>query len=63
MVQFKLAEHGGRPTGIVEIWNNGLLLGVIYPQEWGIRVVSKFLSERSVDYDSRVPPVVEIRLP
>ena len=63
MVTFKLAQHSGRPTGIVEIWNNGLLLGVIYPQEWGIRVCSKFMEESSISYNSAVPPVLEIRLP
>lgn len=63
MIQLKFAEHSARPTTVIEIWSDGLFLGMIYPQVSGIRVVSKYLEPSSVRFDPAAPPVVEIRLP
>lgn len=65
MISFRLKDHGIRNSQMVEILDeDGKLLGAIYPQEWGIRVISKYLFGRNVQLDSTSFPVaLEVRLP
>lgn len=64
MVTFKIVRHMVRHVEVVEIWHNGDLLGTLYPQEWGVRLVSKYLREESINVDLE-PPVaaINVKLP
>lgn len=66
MMQFRISQHDIRDTQVVEILDDtGSLMGVIYPQEWGIRLVSKFLTGHSgqITIDHAIPVALEVRLP
>ncbi len=46
MITFKLAPHSVTPgIEIVEIWDRDEMIGVVYPTELGIKVVSKFIPD------------------
>jgi hypothetical protein len=63
MITFRIDRHATRDTEVVEILDGGRLLGTIYPQDWGIRIVSKYLDEDHVTFDGLMPPVLEVKLP
>lgn len=64
MTQFRIKEHDIRNCQVVEILDEyGSLLGVLYPQEHGLRLVSKYLDPRQVKFDPVVPMALEIVLP
>lgn len=50
MITFKLKNHlirPGRPQ-IIEIHDGDTFLGTIYAQEWGLRIISKYLTPENV---------------
>jgi hypothetical protein len=64
MITFKLGQHSIRDSQVVEILGaGGILLGTIYPEESGIRLVSKYLDDDSVEMSTGFPPVLEVKLP
>lgn len=63
MIRFEIKEHDIRDCQMVEIFDGDRLLGAIWAQDWGIRVVSKFLNRSGVSIEPSFPPVLEIRLP
>jgi hypothetical protein len=65
MVTFRIQEHTIRNTQVVEILDGERLLGTIYPQEWGIRLVSKYLdgSFDQISIAPGLPVTLEVRLP
>jgi hypothetical protein len=64
MITFRLRAHTGRDVQVIEILDGDTLLGVIYPEAWGIRLVSKYFnSDDQVSFDSSFPPVLGVRLP
>jgi hypothetical protein len=63
MITFRIQDHVIRNVQVVEILDGDRLLGTIYPQEWGIRLVSKYLSPCRVTLEADIPPVLEVRLP
>lgn len=63
MITFKLKRHDLRAVEVVEILDGDHLLGVLYPQEWGVRLVSKYLDPASIGIDPTIPPALEVRLP
>lgn len=64
MITFKLAPHDIRGVEVIEILGPGnILLGVLYPQDWGVRLVSKYLREENIEVDPRLPPVLNVKLP
>ena len=63
MIIFKLAHHHIRNVEIVEIHLNGILVGVLYPEKWGVRLVSKFLEESSISVDLDQPRAINVKLP
>lgn len=42
---FKVASHATRPVEVIEVWAEGKMVAVIYPEEGanGIRVISSHL--------------------
>jgi len=42
MVEFKLGTHSFHNRVMVEIFDDGILIGAIYPDDGGIKVASKF---------------------
>lgn len=69
MFTLRLARHGVRPdVFIFEIWNGSTLMGVIYPTERGIKVVSKYLIDDpegaiKIERDTQIPiPAILINL-
>lgn len=64
MTQFRILEHGIRNAQVIELLDSeGNLLGVLYPLEGGVRLVSKYLDPRQVKFDPVVPMALEIALP
>lgn len=67
MMQLTLADHAILHCKVVEIRDEGgSLMGMIYPQQWGVRLVSKYLDGRrpeQVAIDPTIPPALEVRLP
>ena len=64
MITFRLGGHAFRDTQTVEIVGpDGDLLGVLYPQDWGVRVVSKYLREDSIKFDPVPPCALNVKLP
>jgi len=65
LITFRVKPHDiRRGVEVCEIYaSDGRLLGVIYPQDWGVRLVSKYLERDSVEYDGRVSKAVNVKLP
>jgi hypothetical protein len=63
MINFRLAQNEAHAVVIVEIFNDEKLVGVLYPQANGVRLVSRFLQEDSIKLDTTFPTAVEIMLP
>lgn len=66
MFILKMAEHSIEPErgSIVEIWNDKVFMGAIYPTEKGIKVISKYIAENpeaAIKIDrSKLPPIPAI---
>jgi len=46
MFEFRIAEHLHKPgQKLIEVWNEGNLMGTIYPTERGIKVISKHIAD------------------
>ena len=64
MISFRLSRDPvNRNQEIVEILDGEKIVGVLYPQPAGVRLVSRFLQAESVRIDERFPTAVEILLP
>lgn len=63
MIEFRIKPHENRNCNVVEIFDNNHLLGVIYPEQDRIRLVSKYLSLGNVWMDATFPTVLEVKLP
>ena len=65
MIHFHLKPHDlRRNTDVIEILDEqNQLLGCIYAQQWGIRLLSKHLDPTKVHLDLERPLAVEIQLP
>jgi hypothetical protein len=65
MITFRIAKHSVRDAQVVEIFDGDRLMGVIYAQEWGIRLVSKYLKNSldQIAIDPGEPVALEVRLP
>lgn len=65
MFSFRLADHQGKPgVQLVEIVQNGEVVGAVYPTETGLKIVSRYLladPETAVEFDrSKLPPIPAI---
>lgn len=65
MNQLRIAEHSIHwERKAVEIHHPTMgLIGVIYPTESGVRIVSKYLSRKRIAIDPVEPPALEIFIP
>lgn len=61
-ISFVMAEHkiGRRGQMVCEVWDGSRLVGVVYPHEDGIHVVSKYLN--GTQPTSNFPPGVLVKL-
>jgi hypothetical protein len=57
MAILKLTEHKYRDTAIIEIWDGDEFLGSVYPEDHGVRVVSKHPMEIKHDEESALGSV------
>lgn len=65
MITFKIANHQYKLNQeIVELWDNEVLMRVIYPTKTGIKVISKYIKdpEKAVEIDKSLPVSVLINL-
>lgn len=65
MFEFRLADHRDKPgVKLVEIIQNGEVVGAVYPTETGLKIVSRYLladPETAVEIDrSKLPPIPAI---
>jgi hypothetical protein len=62
MLTFKLKEHGiTKGRQVVELWENGELLGCLYPQVRGFDIESKFILATGLDCQDKMKTFVYIR--
>jgi len=64
LITFRVKPHDiRRGVEVCEIYSDhGLLLGVLYPMDWGVRLVSKYLEEDRVQFDRRSPKALNVKL-
>jgi len=66
MFMLRMVKHSVAPERgqIVEVWNGNVLMGVVYPTDNGIKVVSKYIAddpEAAIKVDrNRLPPIPAI---
>jgi len=62
MLELKMSAHDIRPGAqVVEIWNGSTLMGVIYPTERGVKVLSKYIlhnPEGAIEIDREKSPSI-----
>lgn len=58
-MEFRIAKHNITGKDMVEVWQNGTSLAVIYSHEDGIRIVGKHLD--GVEHEAGNPPAMVIR--
>jgi hypothetical protein len=64
MITFRIQPHAVLPgVEIVEIFDGDRLVGALYPHEWGIKLVSKYMSKDQILFSPGMPPVLVIKLP
>lgn len=64
MITFRVDEYLIRGGGqVIEIRDGDRFMGAIYAQEWGIRIVSRYMEEDRILFDGAIPPVLEVHLP
>jgi len=63
-ITFKIAAHLTERGQVVEIFDDGVLVGALYPMadESGVKLVSKHLDYEQMLFDALDPPAVHIRL-
>lgn len=65
MITFKIATHVNNSVPVVELWEDNEMVGVIYPSDGRVRVISKFVSNVDI-YMTKEEAIkrteVEIRL-
>ena len=63
MITFLLSAHSRRDSRVCEVWQDGDMIGVIYPTEGGVRIVSKHFDDDAANIarvDRLFPRAVEI---
>lgn len=61
MITFKIATHVNNSVPVVELWEDNEMVGVIYPSDGRVRVISKFVSNVDI-YEDSCPTIIEINL-
>lgn len=54
MVTFKVVPHSVKDDAVIEVWEDGHMISVIYPADRGVRLVSKYLPSDSAELMKRV---------
>lgn len=66
MTELRMAVHSmrGKAAAVVEIWEDGLFIGAIYPADRGVRIVSKHLDAGLVgsNFEHLFPPTFNLRI-
>lgn len=65
MTELRIAKHLQTGQPIVEVWEDGRLIGAIYPKDRGVKIVSKYLDGRRRDLvvvDHAYPPAIHVHI-
>jgi hypothetical protein len=66
MTELRIAEHTfGQEVAIIEIWEDGQMIGAIYPKDRGVKIISKYLDSGNrdmVSLDAAFPPALHVNL-
>jgi hypothetical protein len=57
MITFILSAHTRRDQRVCEIWQGGDMIGVIYPTEDGVRIISKHFDLEPIVPIAQVTPL------
>jgi hypothetical protein len=62
MTELRIAPHTVRRCEVIEIWEEGLFIGAIYPANRGVRIVSKYLQDQSYPVEQPFPGSLAITI-